>query len=910
MKKTNKIITFTIIAKNYYPQAQILTKSYKKYHPDHDFFVFFIDDDCIKSPYYQAIPLTQVDNIRHFQELSFKYNITEFATAVKPYIFQWLLKKFNPGKILYFDPDICFYTRADKIINELDTHDCILIPHRTQPTNDNKKPNEWDFMACGYYNLGFVGFKNSTKVHRFLRWWADKLHDYAFSDIKNFMFTDQKWMDYAPSFLDTFIIRDRGYDVAYWNLHQYIGKVSPNDIYFFHFSGFVPEKNILSKHQDRFSLDNVGDYKRLFSDYASQITRLADSRKDLLDYTYPYGRFDNGVEITPLIKEIYRQLTSNKSISFVNLFNTKPKNSFFSYLSKVVTVNRETKILNYFLLLNEHNFDIHKEFPLEQPYDLRLLNAYLNWSMSYGKSIYNTPDFFINNQKKLSANVSKFVFHRCIPLQPLETMLALETNKRNKNNSDFIISGYKIILHRNPDSDGYRKNLKDLNHFRVSRNLFLVRLFSSPEFFYKHGRIILNGILPYYLFLSALSLKYLIFDRYLQKLKIVPVKDLEKSSQNAFNLTNNLGCNVCGYLDTESGVGESARGIIRALNHLKIPLNLNNIEQPWLRRKEKTYARQFSTKSNHPINILCINADQTKAVIEQQLTAEYVKYKYNIGYWYWESDIFPDIYQPSFDAVNEVWTATTYVQQAISSKSPRPVICIPPAFTPSISKSIKPFNFAKFNLQIEKDDFVFLNLFDSASFWQRKNPFGLIDAFTKAFRQQKKFKLIIKTTQIKKTNIYPQLSAALSKNDQIILIDSYLSSNDLHSLLNRANCYVSLHKAEGLGIPLINAHLLGKPVISTYCSGNRDFETEYNTFTVDSKPLILKEAIGPYVAGTTWADPDIDHAIFQMRKIRDMDQDSLSKIALRGQDDITQHFSPQRIAELIYNRLKIINNIF
>ena len=71
------------------------------------------------------------------------------------------------------------------------------------------------------------------------------------------MFTDQRWVDFVPSFFDHHILKDPGYNVAYWNLHgrevfsdgdRYLVDGVP--LRFFHFSGFDARKPwLLSKHQ-------------------------------------------------------------------------------------------------------------------------------------------------------------------------------------------------------------------------------------------------------------------------------------------------------------------------------------------------------------------------------------------------------------------------------------------------------------------------------------------------------------------------------------------------------------------------------------------------------------------------------------------------------------------------------------
>ena len=60
------------------------------------------------------------------------------------------------------------------------------------------------------------------------------------------MFTDQRWVDFVPSFFDHYILKDPGYNVAYWNLHGRARDAptaidiswTASPLRFFHFSGF------------------------------------------------------------------------------------------------------------------------------------------------------------------------------------------------------------------------------------------------------------------------------------------------------------------------------------------------------------------------------------------------------------------------------------------------------------------------------------------------------------------------------------------------------------------------------------------------------------------------------------------------------------------------------------------------
>ena len=81
----------------------------------------------------------------------------------------------------------------------------------------------------------------------------------------------------VPSiFDDVYIIRHLGYNIAYWNIAQRNVSILENNtvsvdkkpMYFFHFSGFSPEKmENVSKHQDRFVLKDIKSVRPLFELY-------------------------------------------------------------------------------------------------------------------------------------------------------------------------------------------------------------------------------------------------------------------------------------------------------------------------------------------------------------------------------------------------------------------------------------------------------------------------------------------------------------------------------------------------------------------------------------------------------------------------------------------------------------------
>jgi glycosyltransferase involved in cell wall biosynthesis len=97
---------------------------------------------------------------------------------------------------------------------------------------------------------------------------------------------------------------------------------------------------------------------------------------------------------------------------------------------------------------------------------------------------------------------------------------------------------------------------------------------------------------------------------------------------------------------------------------------------------------------------------------------------------------------------------------------------------------------------------------------------------------------------------------------------------------------VSLHRAEGFGLPIAEAMLAGLPVIATDWSGNTDL-TRGASYEVPYRLVPANDASGRRYSGTgqDWADPDIAVAAARMRQVRD-DPSGRAAVARRGQQRV------------------------
>src|SRR3972149_2682296 len=366
------------------------------------------------------------------------------------------------------------------------------------------------------------------------------------------------------------------------------------------------------------------------------------------------------------------------------------------------------------------------------------------------------------------------------------------------------------------------------------------------------------------------------------------------SKRKCSEFRGETGVNLVGYINSESGVGEAARANIRALECSGIHFALNNLTSP-SRQGDFTYTNIIQ-ENPYVFNLVHSNADAVTSFLNEK-KIDYLAGKYNIAFWYWELSNFPSIWFDRFQYFEEIWVASSFCQEAISRVSPIPVVKVPPSI---VINSLKQVDRPYFG--IEKNAFAFLFIFDLFSYVERKNPFAVIDAFRRAFQGRDDVLLVLKFSNPEWNKEGRQQIAEAIKGLNVKLIDGYLDKDEVHALMNLSDCYVSLHRSEGFGLPLAEAMYLGKPVIATGYSSNTDFMNVNNSFLVKYSLVELEKDIGPYKKGNVWADPDHGHAVELMRLVYN-DRALGAKIGKTGAVCIRTHLSPEATGRKISERL-------
>jgi len=351
----------TIISKNYLSFARTLADSLRKFHPDVPLFVLLVDRvDGYFKPENERFYLVGLNdlNIPNLSGFCFKYTILELNTAVKPSLLKYLFRQHGMSKLLYFDPDILVLENLSLLFELLKTHAIVLTPHLTAPIEDNLLPGELEILRAGTYNLGFIGVSNTAVAENFIEWWEKRLYDQCQMAHERGMHVDQRWIDLVPGlFDDVHILREPGYNVAYWNLHSRRihfaddkARVNGQPCYFFHFSGFDPLNiSAVSKHQDRFDIDDLGAARRLFESYRDLL--LANQYGESRRWPYAFDCFDDGTKISDLARSIYLVLGHQRE----KLQNPFFKGSISSLVDQYKGTLRRRRLYQEFLIRLERS---------------------------------------------------------------------------------------------------------------------------------------------------------------------------------------------------------------------------------------------------------------------------------------------------------------------------------------------------------------------------------------------------------------------------------------------------------------------------------------------------------------------------------------------------------------------------
>lgn len=773
---------FTICARNYLAFACALGESVLQHHPESGFTIWLLDSGEMPELPLGISARSIKDSVDHsvFTDLILRYSILELATAVKPACMQ---RHFADGMetVIYIDPDIYVFRPLTEVFELLSNGAAgVLTPHLLAPLpRDGAHPDDLDIQRSGIYNLGFIALAAGSQADALLAWWWGWLQTHCFADPSTGVFTDQKWMNFAPVFWpEISVLRHPGYNVAYWNLPQrniaegqIHGEwvVNGKPLVFFHFSGFNPSKpQVLSKHQDRVEVKPWEFIGHILEQYAGVVKKFSHDKFSKINF--PELVFENGVAFDTACRYLYQHKGMRR---FANPLSTKP-GGFYAWITEPVSLGDGGALTRYLKAVYGLRADVRQAFPDIDGADRK---SFISWVKNSG----------INE------------------------------------------------MHLAPQLVGIQTDLGDIEDV------------AAP-----------------------------------------------------------VGVNYVGYLRAEMGLGEAARGYVRALTRQGVKAACIDISDLTIHRTEDSSLDSNLISDNalaqYAINLVHVNADQLP-VIRDYIGNNFFRGRFNIGVWAWETLDFPQFWLDRFRYLQEIWVGSSFMAEAIGRVSPVPVIVMPHVIdVPDSLPDRSAFD-------LDEKEFVFLFMFDFQSTPERKNPEAAIAAFRKAFSPDQPVRLIIKSMH---GHLEHQALTDLriqAGDARINFLDGTFDSERRYALLASCDAFLSLHRAEGFGLGIAEAMAMGKPVVATGWSGNMDFMTIANSLPVAYKMQALSADVGPYKAGTLWAEPDVDDAARLMRQLVD-EPDLVARIGARARSDMTENFGLAALGERMGKRLRILSERF
>lgn len=286
----------------------------------------------------------------------------------------------------------------------------------------------------------------------------------------------------------------------------------------------------------------------------------------------------------------------------------------------------------------------------------------------------------------------------------------------------------------------------------------------------------------------------------------------------------NLVCNFTG----DFGLGVYSRIIGKLIKRKNIPLNIINLALPGRdspRDDFKDYIQYMSDTPKYNTNLFIFGADLAM-ILPHIRDRVKITEKFNAYIPFWELYEYADNFMELKNVMDVFIAPTNFIKYSMMRVMDDTQIEYLPPYVSIPQQVAKP---------AKNDKFRFYYNFDVGSSINRKNPYPLIEVFRDLFGNQPDVELLLKLSRPTAPEQIKLLADLGGNCSNILFNDTFLPYQDNINLLNTADCYVSTHRSEGLGMGMYEAMMLKKPVIATAFGGNMDFMDNNSSMLIPFK---------------------------------------------------------------------------
>lgn len=313
-----------------------------------------------------------------------------------------------------------------------------------------------------------------------------------------------------------------------------------------------------------------------------------------------------------------------------------------------------------------------------------------------------------------------------------------------------------------------------------------------------------------------------------------------------------------------SGYGHAARAYLRGLRQAGVALTWTPLVwSPWTRGYQPR-----TRVIDDELEDLCDQRVDYDTVLVHAVPELMPRFREQgkrlVGYTTWETDRLPAHWPALLNQLDLLLVPCAWNRETFASSGVRvPMAVVPHLPGPSPLEPIRS----------PHADFIFYNIGE----WnERKAPWLTIQAFLDEFRDDEPATLVIKTgpRDQRRPGLFSSVEwrvRALLRGRwaRVVLITRRLTSHELCALHARGDCFLSLCRGEGWGLPAFDAASAGKAVIMTGWGGQTEYLPKDMAWLVDHRLVPVNDPAGrpSYSPEQFWAEPSLPHARALMRYV-------------------------------------------